>query len=58
MFEDLDTHNVDGILVERIWVNGSKKANILKELDIMAINESTMFPEIERAARYIRAKLL
>ncbi len=57
IFGDLDSNIADGILVERIPVNGRKKSDILRELDIMAINESSMFPEIERAARYIRGKL-
>jgi hypothetical protein len=57
IFQDLDTNTAEGIAVERINVNANKKDNILKELDIMGINESTMFPEIESAARYIRGKL-
>lgn len=57
IFEDLDNNVADGIVIERISVNGRKKAEILKELDIMAINESSMFPEIERAALYIHSKI-
>ena len=56
IFQDLDSHTASGILVERIHVNGNKKKGLLDELDVMAINESTMFPEIEKAAQYIRSK--
>jgi len=56
IFEDLDRNTASGIRVERIPVNGRKKTSLLRELDILAINESSMFPEIERAAQYIRGK--
>ncbi len=46
-----------GILIERIQINGTKKSSICGELDRMAINDSTMFPEIEKAAIYIKSKL-
>jgi hypothetical protein len=46
-----------GILIERIQINGNKKSTICSELDRMAINDSTMFPEIEKAAIYIKSKL-
>jgi hypothetical protein len=45
------------ISIERIQINGSKKSSICSELDRMAINDSTMFPEIEKAAIYIKGKL-
>lgn len=54
---NLDTVAVDGISIERIQINGSKKNYIVEELDRMGINDSTMFPEIEKAALYIRSKL-
>jgi hypothetical protein len=57
MTDDLDSASVRGISVERIQINAKKKPDILKELDSVAINESTMFPEIEKAALYIREKL-
>jgi len=41
------------INVQRIQIPAGKKAGILKDLDKMAINEKTLFPEIDRAARYI-----
>ncbi|WP_420391047.1 FRG domain-containing protein [Marinobacter sp.] len=54
MIGDLDTNSVPGISIERININGNKKDIILRELDHMAINDSTMFPEIDKAASYIR----
>lgn len=41
------------IQVQRIQIPANRKAGILKDLDKMAINEKTLFPEIDRAARYI-----
>ena len=54
---DLDTHSVSGITPERIQINAKKKKDIVKELDRMGVNDSTMFPEIEKAALYIRNKI-
>ena len=53
----LDTNPVPGITVERVQINGKKKTDIVQELDRMAVNDSTMFPEIEKAAIYIRSKI-
>lgn len=39
------------IAVERIAIND--KARVLKELDLLNINDSTVFPNIENSARYI-----
>jgi hypothetical protein len=50
---ELDTTPVPDIGIERILINQSSKGQILDELDRVAVNESTMFPEIERAASYI-----
>ena len=55
--ESLDTAPVTEITVERIQISGRKKPDIVKELDRMGINDSTMFPEIEKAALYIRRAL-
>jgi hypothetical protein len=41
------------IRVQRITIPAGSKGGILKALDKMAINEKTLFPEIDRAARYI-----
>lgn len=54
---DLDNHPVPGISIERIQINARKKRTILQELDRMGINDSTMFPEIEKMALYIRSKI-
>ena len=56
--EDLDTHSIPGIGIERIRVNANQKQKIVRELDRMSVNESTMSPEIEKAALYIRARIL
>ena len=55
--EEIVSGSVDKIKVEHITVNAKSKADILKELDKLGINEKTMFPEIERAARYITGTL-
>jgi hypothetical protein len=44
------------IEVERITINAGDKNKIMKELDALALNESTVFPYIENSARYIAAK--
>ena len=54
---DLEAAPPLGITVERIRINGNKKQIICEELDRMAINDSSMFPEIEKAAIYIKNKL-
>jgi hypothetical protein len=54
---DLELAPPAGIAIERIQINGNKKGTICSELDRMAINDSTMFPEIEKAALYIKSKL-
>lgn len=55
-FGNLDTNHASGITVDRIHVSGNKKEEIRRELDRMAINESSLFPEIEKAAKYIRGR--
>ncbi len=54
---ELTDSNRVGIRVERITVVGDRKAKILDELDKLGINEKTLFPEIERAARYLTGSL-
>lgn len=54
MTGSLDVDDLPGISIERININGSYKGAVTSELDRMAINESTMFPEIDKAAGYIR----
>lgn len=57
LYVDLEGAPPDGIATERININGNKKSMIREELDRMAVNDSTMFPEIENAALYIKGKL-
>lgn len=57
MTDSLDASPVPEIAIERINISGRKKTDIVKELDRMGINDSTMFPEIEKAALYIRQAL-
>jgi hypothetical protein len=47
-----------GISHHEIKINGSKKSDILNQLDKIGINDSTMFPEIDKSAQHIRAKYL
>ena len=48
---DIKTKNND-----RIIIKSSKKESILKELDKLGINKSTLFPEIDKVADYIKEK--
>jgi hypothetical protein len=50
----LDESGSPNIDVDRILV--SEKVNILKQLDLLNINESTVFPYIENSAKYIADK--
>lgn len=43
--------NCDRIIIEKL-----KKDSILKELDRLGINKSTLFPEIDKVAEYIKEK--
>jgi hypothetical protein len=53
-FSELD--NFD-IVVQRKTIPAGSKSNILKQLDKLNINRSSLFPEIETAASYIMSKL-
>jgi len=55
--QDLISTPAPGITVEHILINKNSKKGILNDLDRMNINDSTMFPEIDRAAIYIRRNL-
>lgn len=44
------------IAIKRMTISASSKEKIIKELDQLALNESTIFPYIENSARYIAAK--
>jgi hypothetical protein len=54
---DLATQPESGIAIDRITIHAGDKAAILKELAILGFNESTLFPEIESAARHIRSRV-
>ena len=55
--DELDDLNDFDIQIERIPIPASKKESLLSDLDKISINESTLFPEIEIAARYLMKKL-
>ena len=50
----LDDKGTAEITLDRIAINGNEKAKLLRELDALNINDSTVFPYIESSARYIR----
>ncbi|MBN1458864.1 MAG: FRG domain-containing protein [Armatimonadetes bacterium] len=52
----IDGGSDEDVQVEGISVNSSEKAKILRELDELHINESTVFPYIESSAKYIARK--
>lgn len=55
--EEISEDNDNGIEIQKIIISGGAKLNILLELDKLGINEKTMFPDIERAARYLTGNL-
>ena len=46
-----------GFHLKRFTIPKSNKKKLLKELDRININESTMFPDIETSAKYLIGKL-
>jgi hypothetical protein len=54
---EIKDNNSFGIKITRILVEAEAKKEILNQLDKLGINEKTMFPEIDRAARYITGSL-
>jgi hypothetical protein len=52
----LDAAGKAGITIERIDIDPLSKARIVKELDLLNINESTVFPFLETSAKYIASK--
>jgi len=46
----------DSLLGKRIIINHKSKRGIINELDILGINKSTLFPEIDKVADYIKEK--
>lgn len=57
LVQELLVGNRAEIAIERMTIEGNKKESILKDLDKLGINEKTLFPEIDRAARYLTASL-
>ena len=55
--DELEDLNEFDIQIERIPIPASRKESLLSDLDKISINESTLFPEIEIAARYLMKKL-
>jgi hypothetical protein len=55
--EELEDPNTLGVKIDRISIAADAKKPIRDQLDKFAINEKTLFPEIERAARYIAGTL-
>lgn len=55
--EEVNEQNRNDMEIYRIRVSHSNKEKILRELNVMSINESTMFPEIEKAASYITTQI-
>jgi len=51
--EEIPAPGVPGILVERITIQARYKGEITSQLGQVSINQRTMFPEIDRAARYL-----
>jgi hypothetical protein len=52
--DEVPDQGLPGIRVQRIRVPAGDKGEILAQLKRVAINERTMFPEIERAAKYLQ----
>lgn len=46
----------DSLLGKRIIINHKSKRGIINELDNLGINKSTLFPEIDKVADYIKEK--
>jgi hypothetical protein len=53
MTDNIPPRGIPGIQIQRIRIPAGDKASILSQLKRVAINERTMFPEIERAAKYL-----
>ena len=52
----LPEEGTDEIAIERIPISARAKKQILRELDVLNINESTVFPYIENSAKYLAGK--
>lgn len=50
---DTATHEIE---MDRIRIDSGYKGKIIKELDLFNIKESSLFPEMESTAKYIKDK--
>ncbi|MEL7754364.1 hypothetical protein AAG597_14525, partial [Citromicrobium bathyomarinum] len=55
--EEIESGTIDKIGIKDLLIDAGSKAQIRHDLDKLGINEKTLFPEIERAARYITGTL-
>ncbi len=46
----------ESIQINRVVIKKEDKAKILRELDLLNINESSVFPYIENSAKYVAQK--
>lgn len=51
--QELEESNAFGVKLDRLTITAGAKKDIRADLDKLGVNEKTLFPEIERAARYI-----
>ena len=53
LFEDTDS----GIKISRATIPTSAKKKILRELNVISINEASLFPDIDHAANYVMSQI-
>jgi hypothetical protein len=58
LIKELEDENEFGIIVKRFIIPASAKQNIMRDLDMININASSLFPEMESAAKYIMSKII
>lgn len=56
LLQDLKNEPPRDLIINRITIPASAKEQIRDELDAMSINDRTLFPEIEKSARYFKNK--
>lgn len=47
---------IKGLEDDRIFIDKDSKLNILKELEQLGVNQSTLFPEVDKVADFVRKK--
>jgi hypothetical protein len=57
LLKELAETGMPGIAIERMKIGASHKTEIMRQLGRIAINQRTMFPDIDRAARYLTDSL-